>query len=115
MNKYSLKKFSINNKENIKIYSTKKIFLPNLTTALLIEGCKKIIKKNNKVLDLGCGSGVIGNYLFKNKLINKIYASDISKNAIKCAIYNANKISADYEIKKSNMLNGWNGQKFNIK
>ena len=42
---------------------------------------KRVIKKRDKVLDLGCGSGVIGCYLYK-KIIDHIYGSDISKEAV---------------------------------
>ena len=49
------------------IFLNKRIFEPNLTTILLIDAARKIIKKNDKVLDLGCGSGVIGCYLYKNR------------------------------------------------
>ena len=44
-------------------------------------------------MDLGCGNGVIGILLFKEKKIDKIYASDISKSAIKNALYKYLKVS----------------------
>ena len=75
--------------DKFSIYINKKVFDPNLTTMLLIDAARKIIKKNEKVLDLGCGSGVIGCYLYKNKVIRYIYGSDISKAAVNCSIYNS--------------------------
>ena len=55
--------------EKFSIQLNKNIFEPNLTTILLIAEAQKVIKKNNKVLDLGCGSGVIGCYLYEKKLL----------------------------------------------
>ena len=69
---FFLKKIKINNLENIKIYTNNEIFSPNLTTNLLIEATKKVIKRKKKILELGCGSGIISSYLYKKKFINKI-------------------------------------------
>ena len=38
----------------------KEIFQPNLTTQLSIETALEKLKDDNSILDLGCGSGVIG-------------------------------------------------------
>ena len=45
----------------------KKVFVPNLTTKLSYEVAINSIKKNFKVLDLGCGSGILG-ILIKKKV-----------------------------------------------
>ena len=95
-------------------YSNKSIFQPNFTTRLLIEASKKIIKKNDKVLDLGCGTGIIGCYFFKKKITKFIYGSDISSEAIKCSIFNAKKLTSNFDIRLSNSLNGWKKEKFNL-
>ena len=114
MKKYELKKVQLNENESINLYLNKKVFAPNLTTFLLIKASKKIIKKKNKVLELGCGSGIISNYLYKKKFIKKIYASDISNSAINCSIFNAIQNKADYEIKKSKLFNNWKDYKFDF-
>ena len=114
MKKYELKKIQLNENENINLYLNKKVFAPNLTTFLLIKASKRIIKKKNKVLELGCGSGIISNYLYKKKFIKKIYASDISNSAIDCSIFNAVRNKADYEIKKSKLFDNWKDYKFDF-
>ena len=68
--KLFLEKIKIN-KKTIKLFISKKIFTPNLTTNLLVDACNKIINKNKKVLELGCGSGIISSYLYKKKLLPK--------------------------------------------
>ena len=50
--KYVKKRFDILYNK-FSIFLNKKIFEPNLTTMLLIDTASKIIKKNDKVLDLG--------------------------------------------------------------
>lgn len=111
--KYFAKNYKILNNK-FSIFLNKNIFEPNLTTILLIEMAKKLIKKKNQVLDLGCGSGVVGCYLYKKKFTNFIYGSDVSKAAVNCAIYNASKLTQKYDIRKSNLLNGWDVQKFDL-
>ena len=65
MNTNFIKKVS-NLKQN------KSVFKPNLTTFLSFSVARKRIKKNMKILDLGCGNGVIGILLFKEKKLIKL-------------------------------------------
>tara|TARA_B100000989_G_C19532664_1_gene470988 strand:- start:1924 stop:2643 length:720 start_codon:yes stop_codon:yes gene_type:complete len=113
MTRYSKKQYKIID-DKFSIYINKKVFEPNLTTMLLIDMAKKIIKNEDKVLDLGCGSGVIGCYLYKKKIINYIYGSDISKDAVNCSIYNAKKLTQKFDIRISNSFNNWNNEKFDL-
>ena len=76
MTKYIKKNFKIF-ENNCSVFLNKNIFEPNLTTKLLVKSASKIINKNDKVLDLGCGSGIIGCYFYKKKIIRSIYASDL--------------------------------------
>lgn len=111
--KYIRKKYTILNKK-FSIFLNKRVFEPNLTTMLLMDTASKIIKKNDKVLDLGCGSGVVGCYLYKKKFIKHIYGSDISKAAVNCSIYNAKKLTKNYDIRISNLLKNWGNEKFDL-
>ena len=113
MTKYIKKKFKIFN-ENFTFFLNNHIFEPNLTTKLLIESSSKVIKKNDKILDLGSGSGIIGCYFFKKKITEFIYASDISREAVKCTIYNSKKITKNFDIRLSNALNNWKNEQFDL-
>ncbi len=113
VSKYIKKKYTILNNK-FSIFLNKRVFEPNLTTMLLINMASKIIKKNYNVLDLGCGSGVVGCYLYKKKIIRHIYGSDISKAAVNCSIYNAKKLTKNYDIRLSDSLKNWQNKKFDL-
>ncbi len=113
MSKYINKEYKIFN-DKFSIFLNKKIFEPNLTTILLIDMARKIIRSNDKVLDLGCGSGVVGCYLYKKKIIKFIYGSDISEAAVRCSIFNAKKLTKDFDIRLSNSLSSWKNKKFDL-
>ena len=91
---------------------SKKIFTPNLTTRLSYEVAMEYVKNNSSVLDLGCGSGILGIMIKKkNKSIN-IFSSDIDKNAVEYAKKNFKKNKIIGDIRVSNIFEKWGSIKF---
>ena len=94
------------------LYLDKKIFTPNLTTKLSYEVSINHIKKNFKVLDLGCGSGILG-ILIKKKYQNiKLFSSDIDQNAVKFTKKNFKKNNIKGDVRESNLFGNWKKMKF---
>jgi release factor glutamine methyltransferase len=74
------------------------VFIPRQETEILVEEALNIYKayyedKFIRLLDVGCGSGVVG--LSLGKFIEKsmVYLTDISLESIKCAIFNAKRLN----------------------
>jgi protein-(glutamine-N5) methyltransferase, release factor-specific len=94
------------------------VLIPRFETEELVENTIDYIKKifsntDLKVIDLGCGSGVIGITL-KKKLPNlDVTCLDISAAALKVTEENAKKLDADITIFEGDMLNNIN-EKFDI-
>jgi methylase of polypeptide subunit release factors len=99
--------------KKIKKLNFNKIFYPTDTSRLLINIAQNYLKKNQKILDLGCGGGVISFFLYNKKLQQKFYLSDISNDAI---------IRAKENLKKKNNTNfcvgslfkPWSKKKFDL-
>jgi len=94
------------------IFVDKNIFIPNLTSHLSYETASSEIKNNFKVLDLGCGSGIIGIALMKNCPNIEMHCSDLDNNSIKNTKKNylKNKLKAD--IREGNLFDPWLNKKF---
>lgn len=108
------KKKKINFKD-LDFYNSNKSFVPTGTSELLVDKASKFIKQNKKVLDFGCGIGVVGITIFKkNKIKGILYASDISKSSINLAKLNATKHKVSIIAKKGNLFDPWKGEKFDI-
>lgn len=104
---------------SIKYYANKKVFNPTRTSKIIIKAIykkRKFYSKYKKILDLGCGTGVLG--IAVKKILKKaeINFSDLSPHAIalskKNLNLNFNKI--EYEIRQSDLLNKWSDKKFDI-
>jgi methylase of polypeptide subunit release factors len=101
------------NIKKLNLIVNKKVFIPTGTSTILIDATKKVIKQNKKILDLGCGSGVVGITLAKDlKLKSKIYFSDISKYACKNTMLNCKRFKIKHEVKIGSTLDPWKGYKF---
>jgi len=94
------------------IFTEKDIFQPNLTSQLSYETAITLIKNNYKVLDLGCGTGIIGIMIMKKFPQVKMYCSDVDEKSIQYTKKNfiAKRLRAD--IRKGDLLNIWKGNKF---
>ena len=106
--------FKINN-TSVRLSIGAKVFKPTATTTFLLKDASKLVNKSKDILDLGCGSGVIGvfvNRLNKNK--NKIFASDVSVDAVDCARKNFEKYRCNYELKKGSLFSPWKNKKFDL-
>ena len=91
------------------LFLDKRVFTPNLTTKLSYEVAINNIKKNFKVLDLGCGSGILGILIKKKFKKVELFSSDVDQNAIKFAKKILRKIELKLTLEKVIFLR--NGKK----
>ena len=96
------------NKQNFygrDFYVDKGVLIPRYDTEILVDEVLKRIKKDELVLDIGTGSGVIGITIALEKEKTKVLAIDISDKAIEVANINKNNLLCNnIKIVKSNLF-----------
>ena len=70
-----------------------------------LKAIVKFVDIKDKVVDVGCDHGLLSIYLYENKLVSKVIASDINKNALSSAINNIKKRNLDIETVLSDGIN----------
>lgn len=94
------------------------VLIPRPDTEVLVEEVIKLgkTKKNPTILDLCTGSGAIAISIAKYLPNCKVYASDISKDALEVAKINAtnNEVSDKIEFIESDLFENMKGIKFDI-
>ncbi len=102
--------------EKFKVETNNKVFSPRIDVEIFVQAMQGIIKKDNKILELGTGTGAISIALAKNYKNISILATDINKFAIKIAKKNSeiNKVDKIIKFKESNWFSNIKNNKYDF-
>lgn len=112
----------LGDRESIVIETNSDVFFPTSTTVLLLRVVRRFMNTGNRVdngaksiLDIGCGSGIIGIVLAKHLRGDySIFASDISEKAVELTKYNADGNTITIECRCGSFFEPWRDRKFDI-
>jgi len=90
------------------------VFQPNRTTELLLDAVLGENLAGRDVLDLGCGSGVVGLAVRKFSRARAVGGSDISEKAVACAGHNAVRLGLEIDHRRGSMFDPWKGMLFDV-
>jgi precorrin-6B methylase 2 len=99
------------------VFEGKGVFKPTATTYYILHHLSKQQFHNKKILDLGCGSGIIGIEILLNKPeIKHMYFSDLSLEASKVCLDNVVEFSLfdKSTIRHGSLFEPWNSFKFDL-
>ncbi len=108
-------KFLPKGSKEIRLVSAEGVFTPNTTSDLLISAVNKTISEPVKMLDLGCGTGVVGLSLWLEGLVEEpMYASDLSAPSVSCSQENFKRHGCEADIRCGALFEPWANEKFDI-
>jgi 16S rRNA G1207 methylase RsmC len=91
------------------------VFTPNATTHLLIRAAKDAILRPGRLLDLGCGTGVVGLALQVHNLVTPpLCASDLSESAVHCCRQNLKRHECPADVRSGSLFEPWWGERFDV-
>lgn len=110
---HSYFKVKIDDNNEILLNVPSGVFLPTGTTTTLFNAIRAYVRKPGRVLDLGCGCGVLGIALNYAGLVKApLYASDLSEEAIDCMNKNAEFHRCPVIEKCGSLFEPWKNEKF---
>lgn len=107
--------FKIDNEVLFTVQVPQGVFLPTFTSVLCVKAARTRARPNSDVLDLGCGSGVVGIAVAKLLGIKEpLCASDISETAVAAARRNFESFSISCDVRAGSLFEPWQGMSFDF-
>lgn len=107
--------FRHNNDTELVLVAEDGVFVPNQTTSLLIQAVSTETSGQHSVLDLGCGTGVVGLSLHRHGLVRPpIHASDLSLASVRCCQLNCARYKCEADVRDGSLFDPWVGEQFDI-
>ena len=103
---------TIPNQRTMAIKTNDDVFFPTYTSALYVQSLCDVLTKSGSLLDLGCGSGILGiaaHAIDKNMCL---YASDFSANAVALTAENAVMKNIAIDVRQGSLFEPWDGMTF---
>ena len=98
---------------NLEFFLDEETFTPTQTTTSIINASLNLINDGDKILDLGCGCGIVAIIIAKlNDKSVSLCASDISNTVNEIVTLNSEKHNVEIEVRKSDIFSSWSGSKF---
>lgn len=87
------------------------VFTPTATSRILAKSAENLIPFGSSVLDLGCGSGIVGLELaHKSDRISSLGMSDIGEKATDLARENARLLGVEADVRTGSLFEPWESQ-----
>ena len=99
--------------KDFEVKLTENVFHPTGTSDEIIKAVSTNIDSPGKVLDLGCGAGVVGFALhFLGKSIGPLFCSDLSPDAASLVEENASDLGIPVVVRQGSVFQPWGGESF---
>src|SRR2546425_7876409 len=115
---FSYRDKKLGDTQAVSVVTAPDVFHPTSTTVLLLRAARRALAHGpppRTVLDLGCGSGIVGVVLAKLlPPITHVCASDLSAAAVRLARRNAARNGVAVDCRRGSLFEPWPGERFDM-
>lgn len=105
--------FRLDDRLALEFETVEGVFVPTATSQSLIRAFDRLSPQPGRLLDLGCGCGIVGVVAQKLGWAKPPFcASDLSVEAVECTKVNAEKHNCEVDARAGSLFAPWAGEKF---